>query len=181
VDRGEPDRWNYLLQFTIGHHGILSLTPFWFWAMAGAGFWVVAGRRTPTKDGLEESHQELPLEHNVAQWPRWRSWLLSDRGISAAIVGVSMVCIAFYASRDQVDRNYAGVCSGFRWMFWLIPGWLWLSIPAVQWSVRNRTFHLLLLLAIALSVLSATIPWPNPWSHPWPYRLLMWWSPQDYQ
>jgi hypothetical protein len=170
VDRGEPDRWNYLLQFTIGHHGILSLTPFWLWAMAGAGCWAVAGRRS-----LMNVEQDMP------PWPRWRDWLLSERGLALAIVAVTLVCIAFYASRDQVDRNYAGVCSGFRWMFWLIPGWLWLSVPAVQWSVRHRTLHRLLLLAIALSVLSASIPWPNPWSHPWPYRLLMWWSPQDYQ
>lgn len=172
VDRGEPNRWNYLLQFTVGHHGIFSLTPVWLWAIAGAACWSIAGRRA-----LAHENPDDPAHSR--SW--WRSWLLDDRGIAAAIAAVSLVCIAFYASRDQVDRNYAGVCSGFRWMFWLVPGWLWLSVPAVQWSVRHRATHALLLLAIAASVLSATLPWPNPWSHPWPYRLLMWWSPQDYQ
>jgi hypothetical protein len=178
VDRGESNRWNYLLQFTIGHHGILSLTPFWLWAIAGAGCWAMSGSNSLKKSASDESKQDGLQDQELS---RWRGWLLSDRGISLAIIAVSLACIVFYASRDQVDRNYAGVCSGFRWMFWLIPGWLWLSVPAVQWSVRHRTVHFLLLVAIALSVLSATIAWPNPWSHPWPYRLLMWWSPQNYQ
>ncbi len=174
VDRGEPDRWRYLMHFTIGHHGVLSLTPFWVWAIAGAACWIAIGNRALS---LESSQESIPTH----SW--WRQWLMSDRAIASAIAAVSLVCIGFYASRDVVDRNYAGVCSGFRWMFWLIPGWLWLSVPAVQWSVREKRqwAYGLLSVAIAISVLSATIPWTNPWSHPWPYRLLMWWSPQDYQ
>jgi hypothetical protein len=177
VDRGEPDRWRYLIQFTIGHHGVFSLTPFWIWSLVGAAGWIFAENRDRAKDPEAMSAQASP----VSALPGWRQWLLSDRAVAAALLSVSLVCIGFYATRDVVDRNYAGVCSGFRWMFWLIPGWLWLSIPAVRWSVRSRWAQALLVSAIAVSVLSATIPWPNPWSHPWPYRLLMWWSPQDYQ
>lgn len=172
VDRGEPDRWRYLFHFTIGHHGVLSLTPFWMWACVGAGFWILA-------DPQRRSHgRSAPV---VSGFAPIRQWLLSDSAVAIAIVAVSLACIVFYASRDVVDRNYAGVCSGFRWMFWLIPGWLWLSVPAVQWSVHRRWAFILMLCAIAVGVLSATIPWPNPWTHPWPYRGLMWWSPQDYQ
>jgi hypothetical protein len=172
VDRGETDPWRYLFHCTIGHHGLLSLTPFWIWSLAGAGFWIGARRSSQFLESKDELARTLP-------W--WRSWLLGEGAMAAAIVAVSLVCIGFYATRDVVDRNYAGVCSGFRWMFWLIPGWLWLSVPAVRWSLRNRWVQWLLIAAIGISVLSATIPWPNPWSHPWPYRLLMWWSPQDYQ
>jgi hypothetical protein len=172
VDRGEPDPWRYLFHFTIGHHGLFSLTPFWIWALVGAAGWIAMG--TPSYSGGDHSQSSRTI-------PRWRAWLLSDSAMAAAILAVTLVCIGFYASRDVVDRNYAGVCSGFRWMFWLIPGWLWLSVPAVGWSVRSRWVYAILLTACAVSVLSATIPWPNPWSHPWLYRLLMWWSPQDYQ
>jgi hypothetical protein len=177
VDRGEPDRWKYLLHFTVGHHGIFSLTPVWIWAIVGAGVWIARGNRA-----LGELADTMTAASSpVTSMPAWRRWLLSDSALAAAIVSVSIACMIFYASRDVVDRNYAGVCSGFRWLFWLVPGWLWLSIPAVQWSVRVRGLHAVLLFAIAVSVLSATIPWSNPWTHPWPYRLLMWWSPQDYQ
>jgi hypothetical protein len=172
VDRGETDPWRYLFHFTIGHHGLLSLTPFWIWSLAGAVCWIGAGRYSQFLESKGALARTLP-------W--WRGWLLGEGAMAAAIVAVSLVCIGFYATRDVVDRNYAGVCSGFRWMFWLIPGWLWLSVPAVRWSLRNRWTQWLLIAAIGISVLSATIPWPNPWSHPWPYRLLMWWSPQDYQ
>ncbi len=172
VDRGETDPWRYLFHFTIGHHGLLSLTPFWIWSLAGAVCWIGAGRYSQFLESKGALARTLP-------W--WRGWLLGEGAMAAAIVAVSLVCIGFYATRDVVDRNYAGVCSGFRWMFWLIPGWLWLSVPAVRWSLRNRWTQWLLIAAMGISVLSATIPWPNPWSHPWPYRLLMWWSPQDYQ
>ena len=38
VDRGEPSRLNYLFQLTLGHHGLLSLTPLWLLTLAGGYF-----------------------------------------------------------------------------------------------------------------------------------------------
>jgi len=38
VDKGEPSRWVYLFQMTLGHHGIFSLTPIWLlvpWGLVG--------------------------------------------------------------------------------------------------------------------------------------------------
>lgn len=35
VDRGEPSMARYVFQTTLGHHGILSLTPFWFLSILG--------------------------------------------------------------------------------------------------------------------------------------------------
>ncbi len=172
VDRGEPNRWMYLLHFTIGHRGVLSLTPWWLWSIAGTAIWVAYGPRALDRGRIGESSDASR---------GLRSFLLSDRGIALALAAVTLVCIAFYTSRDVVDRNYAGVCSGFRWLFWLIPGWLWLSVPAVEWSARHRWARWALYIALAVSVFSATIPWPNPWTHPWPYRVLMWCYPENFQ
>lgn len=171
VDRGEPNRWSYLMHFTIGHHGVFSLTPFWLWSMIGGGMWIQSGRRTLAKHQADEH----PLGHS------FRGWVLSEQGIAAALVAVTLVCVAFYTSRDVVDRNYAGVCSGFRWLFWLIPAWLWLAVPAIERSSKSKALRSLVYIALGISVLSATLPWPNPWSHPWPYRVLMWMFPATYQ
>jgi len=171
VDRGEPDRWKYVLHFTLGHHGVFSLTPFWLWSLAGACLWIFDGKRSPT-----DSAAAIP-----GPLAGFRNWVLSDQAVALALLAVTLACGVFYASRDVVDRNYAGVCSGFRWLFWLIPAWLWLSTPAVQWTASHRWARMALYVAIGISILSATIPWPNPWTHPWPYRLLMWMYRDSYQ
>mgnify|MGYP003345046543 FL=1 len=89
--------------------------------------------------------------------------------------------MVFYATRETVDRNYGGVTSGFRWIFWLIPGWIWLSIPAIDRFAKKPALRGLVYLALIIGVVSATIPWGNPWTHPWPYRILMWLFPDSYQ
>jgi hypothetical protein len=42
VDRGEPSRWVYFVNMTVGHHGLFSLTPIWLLVplglIAGLGF-----------------------------------------------------------------------------------------------------------------------------------------------
>lgn len=170
VDRGEPNRWWYLLHFTIGHHGVFSLTPLWLWSVAGAGIWLWRGSKS-----LGAANADQP------RLSGFRGWILSERGMAAALSAVTLACIVFYTSRDTVDRNYAGVCSGFRWLFWLIPAWLWLAAPAVQACSRHRWARSAVLVVIGIGVLSATLPWPNPWSHPWPYRLLIWLYPDSFQ
>jgi hypothetical protein len=171
VDRGESDRWIYLFHFLIGHHGVLSLTPFWVWSIAGAFLWIVYSNRTTSE----------PAIPHAAVSTGWREWILSDRGLALSLSAVSLACVVFYTSRGVEDRNYAGVCSGFRWLFWLIPAWLWLSVPAVQWTAKHRWARYALTVALGLSILSATLPWSNPWTHPWPYRLLMWLYPDRFQ
>jgi len=171
VDRGEPNRWSYLMHFTIGHHGVFSLTPIWLWSLVGGALWMSRGNRS-----LDMHASEARPEPGT-----FRGWVLSEHGIAAALVAVTLACVVFYTSRDVVDRNYAGVCSGFRWLFWLIPAWLWLAVPAIERSSKSKAMRSLVYLALAISVLSATLPWPNPWSHPWPYRWLMWMYPATYQ
>lgn len=87
--------------------------------------------------------------------------------LSAAILLLSLVCVAFFLLRPQQDRNYGGMTSGFRWVFWLAPLWLVAALPAVDWLAKRRTTRGLALVLLALSALSASYPTWNPWTQPW--------------
>jgi hypothetical protein len=128
----------------VGHHGILSLSPIWLLSLWGALIWVRAEDRT---------RREL-------------AW----------IAGVlTVVCLVFYIGlRPQEDRNYGGMTSGFRWMFWFTPLWLLVMIPAAD-RVANSAFGKAVALALlAMSVLSVSYPAWNPWTQPWIYHWLEW-------
>ena len=103
------------------------------------------------------------------------AWLKRERPLAelaAVVAALSLVCLAFYLGRSQQDRNYGGVTSGFRWMFWFAPLWLVTMLPAVDRAAQNRWLRGLALLALALSVFSVSFPTWNPWTHPWLYRWL---------
>ena len=88
--------------------------------------------------------------------------------------------LAFYIARPLKDRNYGGVTSGLRWMFWLIPMWLICLIPAADAIARSRYGRLAAVALLAFSVASATYSAMNPWVHPWIYEYwayLRWISP----
>jgi hypothetical protein len=144
IDRGEPSRATYALQVLVGHHGILSLSPIWLLSLWGALLWVWAEDRT---------RREL-------------AWLA---GV------LTVVCLVFYIGlRPQEDRNYGGMTSGFRWMFWFTPLWLLVMIPAAD-RVANSAFGKAVALALlAMSVLSVSYPTWNPWTQPWIYHWLEW-------
>jgi len=175
VDLGEPDRWAYLLHFTIGHHGLLSLTPIWLWSILGGFIWLAKGKKA-----LDNSQDYRCESMETNQLQGLKRWVLSEHGIAAAMMLVTLACVIFYTSRDIEDRNYGGVSSGFRWLFWMIPGWIWLAIPAIDRSASKPFWRGLVYLAIALGIIAAVIPWANPWSHPWPYRILIWLFPDKY-
>ena len=86
-------------------------------------------------------------------------------GLMALVLLV--VCLAFYASRGQIDRNYGGVATGARWLFWLIPLWLVAMLPAADRLAGNRYARAAALVLLAASVFSAAYGAMNPWSHPW--------------
>lgn len=146
VDRGEPDRGTYIFHCLIGHHGIFSLTPFWLVALAGC--WVVFRDRTSLNPFAD------------------RQLLLMT-----VLVSTSIVVVGFYLARGVEDRNYGGVCSGFRWSFWLIPLWLWLAARGLE-VTKSPFARRCVELLVVLSVFSASYPWANPWTSPWPMQLL---------
>ena len=137
VDRGEPSRGVYAANVLVGHHGIFSLTPVWLLSVAGMGAWM------------------------------WRSRDPRLRWLAAAVAAISLACLAFYLGQPPINRNYGGVTSGLRWMFWLAPLWLLMMLPAADALAARRWTRGLALVLLALSVLSASYPTWNPWTHPW--------------
>jgi hypothetical protein len=77
------------------------------------------------------------------------------------------VVIGFYISRPLEDRNYGGVSSALRWLFWLIPLWLYALLAAGDAIGKNRLWQAVALVLLFASVLSAASAWTNPWQHPW--------------
>lgn len=146
VDKGEPDRAKYIFHCLIGHHGIFSLTPFWLVALLGC--WAVVKNRTSSNPFADRQ-------------------LL----IMFVLVATSVVVIGFYLARGVEDRNYGGVCSGFRWSFWLIPLWLWLTTRGLQ-IAKSPIARRIIELLVVLSVFSASYAWANPWTSPWLMQLL---------
>lgn len=145
VDLGEPSRAMYLFHTTFGHHGLFSLTPMWLFLPVGIiAIWQVAG----------------------GSW--WqRIWDLRVQ-VMLAIVATSLVCFTFYMLRPLEDRNYGGVNCGFRWMHWFAPLWCWLvGRGLMMFPKRFGFWHVVAMLALAVSIYSACVPWNNPWTSPW--------------
>lgn len=98
-------------------------------------------------------------------------WLRRPRdlqwGLAASILLLTIVVLAFYLSRPLIDRNYGGVTSGLRWLFWLIPLWLIAMIPAADSLAHSRWGRIIAVVFFAVSVFSANWATLNPWSQPW--------------
>ena len=80
---------------------------------------------------------------------------------------ISLTVMAFYLTRSPEDRNYGGVCSGFRWVFWLAPLWVAAVVPAADAVSRSRSGRALAATLLGFSALSVAYPTWNPWIHPW--------------
>lgn len=144
IDRGEPTKLMYAVHSLVGHHGIFSLTPVWLLSVWGAWLWLRSG------------------DHN-------------RRDLSAMVAALTIVCLVFYIGlRPQEDRNYGGMTSGFRWMFWFTPLWLVVMLPAADRLARSMFGMVVASLLLTLSVLSVSYPTWNPWTHPWIYNWLVW-------
>jgi hypothetical protein len=145
IDRGEPSRGVYAIHVLVGHHGVFSLTPVWVLSLIGLAQWLVR-----------------PGDRRL-------------RELALLIGAVSLACLVFYIGVvGQQDRNYGGMTSGFRWVFWLAPLWLVAMLPAVDVLAKHCWTRCLALLLLAVSALSASYPTWNPWTQPWLYDLLNW-------
>lgn len=97
----------------------------------------------------------------------WRDPEPIWRRLAYVLVTLTIVLIVFYTLRPLADRNYGGVASGFRWMFWLTPLFLLMLIPA--WKVIRKSMFLLAIwgICLVLSIYSGFHGFLNPWQHPW--------------
>jgi hypothetical protein len=142
IDRGEPFRTTYTLHALLGHHGVFSLTPVWLLSVWGIWLWL--------------RHGSIP-----------------QRQLAVGIGLLTLICLVFFLGlRPQIDRNYGGMTSGFRWMFWFAPLWLLAMIPSADRLAPSRWGQAFGLSLLSFSVLSASYPNWNPWTHPWIYRWL---------
>ncbi len=142
IDIGEPSQPTYALHVLVGHHGVYSLTPVWLLTIVGIGMWSIRGPRT-------------------------------NRELALITLALTITCFVFFiVLRSQIDRNYGGMTSGFRWMFWLAPFWLATLLPAADWMGLNRWGRGIALVLLAFSTLSVSYPTFNPWRHPWIYNAL---------
>jgi len=142
VDRGEPSHLRYFFNITLGHYGLFSLTPIWLLVPIGL--------------------------RNRLREPKGRYRFL----LAAAVAWVSIICIVFYVSRPEIDRNFGGVSSSFRWLLWLTPLWIWSMMPAVSQLMLKGWGRQVVLVLFVASVFSAATALENPWQHPWIYRYL---------
>jgi hypothetical protein len=166
IDRGEPSTPRYVMHALVGHHGILSLTPIWLLSVCGAVIWLVADRkrrpleRIPRKSGGENASGTVEIGRQERE-----TSVRHALAILAALV--TCVCLAFYLGWPGIDRNYGGMSSGFRWVFWMAPLWLIVMLPAADAAARRGWLRAVALVLLALSVLSASYPTWNPWTNPW--------------
>ena len=124
----------YLLNMTVGHHGIFSLTPIFIFAVFG---------------GLREIVRRGKLS-----------------GIAWMALILTIAMFAFYTWNPKA-RNYGGSTQGLRWLFWLIPFWLFVLPSGLEAGQRNRFIRALSLAALVISVASVGYALRYPWSHPW--------------
>ncbi len=137
IDKGETSTSWYAFNALMGHHGIFSLTPFWLLAVPGL---LMLG------------------------WGRGYRM----RDLALLIGGVTVVCLTFYLFLlSPRDRNYGGMTSGFRWVFWMTPLWLLAALPAADWLAAARWRRGVGYVLLGLSVLSASYPVWTPFTHPW--------------
>lgn len=142
VDRGESSVGVYAFHVLVGHHGIFSLTPLWILSVIGLGI------------GLRGR-----------SFSKWRIlWII--------ITVISVVCVAFYLTRPETDRNYGGMTCCFRWVLWLTPFWLVSMVPVINRLSDSRPGRWVALIALVVSCASAASATWNPWTHPWLYQWL---------
>ncbi len=144
VDRGQDSVELYAFHVLFGHHGIFSLTPIWILSLAGM----------------------LSLLFGAKLAGRFRMQWLGFLGVV-----ISIVVVGFYLQRPAMDRNYGGVTSALRWLFWLAPIWLVSMLPVVDWLASSKAGRFLCYLLLGLSVASALYSMNNPWVHPWLYEI----------
>ncbi len=92
------------------------------------------------------------------------------RMIGLGVLGLTLVCLVFFVFlRPPGDRNYGGVTSGFRWMFWLIPLWTFALLPALDRLAENRLARGIVYVLTTISLASVAYGWMHPFKHPWPF------------
>lgn len=92
------------------------------------------------------------------------------RLLLASIALATVVCGVFYVLRPEIDRNYGGVSTCFRWMLWFAPLWLYAIVGPAEWLSRRSWGRMIGLALLAVSAGSMSTALVSPWQSPWLYR-----------
>ncbi len=136
----------YFFHMTFGHHGFFSLTPIFLLSASGSG----------PSDSSRHSGWRPRARRGGSVMPAV-AWLT---------IVLTVILLAFYTWNPKA-RNYGGSTQGLRWLFWLIPFWLFVLPKGVEWGQNRRWFRGVALLALGISVMSVGYAIRNPWTHPW--------------
>jgi hypothetical protein len=146
-------------------------------------YWMDAKARSPIDQG-EPSNAVYIFHATVGHhgiFSLTPTWLLSFAGIvilcyrreppwrmlGLLIALATTACLVFYLTRHQEDRNYGGMSSGFRWVFWFAPLWLVSMLPVVDMAATKRWARIVCGILLCLSAMSVAYPTWNPWTQPW--------------
>jgi hypothetical protein len=159
------------------------------------------GRLTSTRTDPVTGKVEIPrnIDSLYEPWPVYLFHMLVGHHGIFSLTPVFLLCFAgmFRSARDRAaplrdfalgtliltlvilifyiffagQRNYGGVSSGLRWLFWLIPFWL-LFLPAGLRRAESGRFRAVALVLLVLSAMSVFYTVRNPWTRPWIHQLM---------
>jgi len=155
IDAINEPWWVYLLNITVGHHGVLSLTPVLIFGWLGM--------------------------IRVAGWgQQMRTFAIIAVVVTLIIFAFYTGIPVLEPIGLRPARNYGGMCQGFRWTFWLIPMWL-MFVPQGLELLRGKRWGMWLALAmLGISVMAVYYAVRNPWTRPWLHQLLWTYGVLDY-
>lgn len=144
----------YLFHLTLGHHGVLSLTPVFLYTLLG-------------------------LVLALREGGSWRTLALVTI-VLTIVIFTFYVAPPFLEHIAPIRRNYGGMTQGFRWSFWLIP--LWLAFLPRGLAATGRSTAAFWLAVVLLSVSAGSVFYAarNPWTRPWLQELLYRYGYIDY-
>lgn len=193
-DKHPEPRAVYMGHMLVGHHGIFSLSPIFLFAMAGIASRMGSRTYRTIALGLAcvvivaagcayRMHKDGAIDPLKMTWAAWLLplWLMIiPRGIDprsnpgkavAAWVSIilSVVIVGFYGYKTN---NYGGSTQGLRWLFWLIPLWIFFLPDGFRSGAECLKCRRLGYLALAISFISVGYAIRSPWTHPWLLDLL---------
>lgn len=188
-DKHPEPRITYLGHMLFGHHGIFSLSPIFLFAMAGIAarmgnrFYramalllaclAIAGAAAGYRIYKYQTIDPLAMTWLVWLLPLWLLIIpqpIDPRTNPGKAAGawmtmvLSVVVIGFYGYKTN---NYGGSTQGLRWLFWLIPLWIYYLPDGFRSGSETRLHRRLGYTALALSFLSVGYAIRSPWTHPW--------------